>query len=155
MNTSKKPQTIKAAYSDNLNGNGDKYRSQRWSIELSRDLNENEDAGSVSRILFEIARAAVEREKRDQISVPGVAGDGNGTNRPLSQNRLPSNGNGRPATQKQLNYLFQLGKKTAHLSDEQIRALPGQYFGKVDLADLTSKEASQLIDTLAENKKAA
>lgn len=57
------------------------------------------------------------------------------------------NGNGRPATEKQLKFISQLVGRISELRNGHLDKLTQRMFGK-DVASLTSLEASGLIDTL-------
>lgn len=57
---------ILVSYTDNFSEEKKGYYNQRGYVELSRELGPDENPDDVARIMFETARAAVEREKRDQ-----------------------------------------------------------------------------------------
>ncbi|MBF0430525.1 MAG: hypothetical protein HQK83_04560 [Fibrobacteria bacterium] len=158
---------LETTYSDNITGKGpDQYRSQRFSVTLSREIPDTEDPNQQAGLLFQAARACVSSQvslaKGDQAfnSLPAnntrtIPDFSQPNTQPGKFNSQSNNNNPRPATEKQIKFLFQLGKR-AGLSNEQISALPNQYFGKAVLQQLTSKECSQLIDSLnGENRKAA
>ena len=149
---------VSAGYSDKISEN---YNSKQYSIALEMELQINGNTADVelaSSKLFALCRKIVSAQK--EVSIDGL----------LNQNAAapvansvpnPSDGkngglNNKPITAKQVAYIFRLGHK-AGLSDEQVRQLPMQYFGKPnpDLNSLSSGEASRIIETLSETKKAA
>jgi hypothetical protein len=164
---------IKATYSENLPSAD--YKTHRWGIELTRQVPDNVDAGTITQNLFLIAkasvRAEVERAKGDSALNEMPVGSPiqqqqpvNCTatnqqvpfqrNNPSTNNNSVSGNDSRPATQKQIKYLFNLGQKS-NMSIEQVRNLAQQYYGKSSLDDLTAKEASTLIDSLSASKNKA
>lgn len=163
---------IKATYSENLPSAD--YKTHRWGIELTRQVPDNADAGTITQNLFLIAkasvRAEVERAKGDSALNDMPVGNPTHqqpvnyptTNQPVSfqRNNISTNNNSasgsdsRPATQKQIKYLFNLGQKS-NMSIEQVRNLAQQYYGKNNLENLSAKEASTLIDTLSGPKNKA
>ncbi|MBF0431955.1 MAG: hypothetical protein HQK83_11785 [Fibrobacteria bacterium] len=150
---------IKINYSENLPGN--QYKTRRWSAELSQQVPDNTDVNTATRTLFEVAksavRAEVERAKGDNafnsFSQPTTVPPN--TTAPNTGNFNQTNNGTKVASEKQIRFLFRLGKN-AGLSNEQISALPQQYFGKAVLQQLSSQEASQLISQFnGEQRKAA
>lgn len=141
---------ISAGYADKASEN---YNSKQYSINLELDVqvngNTREIEGASDR-LFELCRRIVEKQK--VVSVDNLLA---GPPEPHAEepNSGNSNGTTRPATAKQLRYLHQLAKK-ANLTDEQVNGLPRQYYSKAALSDLTSLEASGLIDVLSQKKAA-
>ncbi|MBF0433559.1 MAG: hypothetical protein HQK83_19935 [Fibrobacteria bacterium] len=139
-------------YSENLPG--EQYKTKRWAAELSQQIPDNADVNSATRTLFEVAksavRAEVERAKGDQ-AFTGISNNPHSTPGNFSQ----TNNGTKPASEKQIRFLFRLAKN-AGLSNEQVSALPQQYFGKAVLQQLSSHEASQLITQFnGEQRKAA
>ena len=59
----------------------------------------------------------------------------------------------KPASDKQLNLLNMLAKKSG-MSAQELLAMPQQFFGKQTLQSLTSQEASRIIDSLNQRKAA-
>ncbi|MBF0431660.1 MAG: hypothetical protein HQK83_10295 [Fibrobacteria bacterium] len=151
---------ITTNYSENLPG--EQYKTHRWAVELTQEIAESADAGQVSRNLFSVAKSVVKSEvemtKTDAAFTNAAPSDTN-TNpafTPPPNNFNSQNRSGpRPATEKQIRFLYSICKRQG-FSNEQISALPNQYFGKSVLQQLTSKECSQLIDSLnGESRKAA
>jgi hypothetical protein len=149
-------------YTENLPSTDETYKTRRFSIEIRQQIPENIDISPIADRLFFVAKANVQAQVSKAAADIALHDMPNGQPVPQPQQSVPS----RPATPpapsnvpkpvstKQINFLFRLGKE-AGLSDEQVRALPMQYYQKAMLHDLTSQEASALIDTLGEKKKAA
>ncbi len=135
---------VQVNYSENLPG--DEYKTRRWSAELSQEIPDNTDVLSATRMLFKVAKSAVRSEletaKDDSV---------------FNQNQpafVPALNGARLVTDKQLKYLKRLGLN-AGLTPEQVNAMPYQYFKKHNLEELTSKEASSLIEILSGSKRKA
>lgn len=151
------PQRIKVStgYADKVSKD---FQSQQFSVGLEMELTVNgttREIEDASEKLFALCRKIVSSQK--SISVDSLLNGNTSQTIPGQNTEQPrgnGNGNGKPATAKQIRYLHQLGKKAdPPLTDEQVRALPQQYYGKT-LETMTSQEASNLIDVLGKKKAA-
>ena len=151
------PQKVKisAGYADKSSEN---YNSRQYSINLEIDVTVNgttKEVEDASERLFRLCRKIVESQKG--ISVDNLLNDNPPQPTPPAKPAAPpaptANGNGKLATDKQIKFIFRLGKQSK-LSNEQINALPGQYFGKPNFNSLTASEGSNLIETLSASKAA-
>lgn len=162
------PQKVKIStgYSDKVSKD---FNSQQFSVSLEMECAINgstKEIQDASKRLFELCRRIVNDQKGvsvdgllqqedDSMYPPQTAATVPATPVPQGQaNGQTGAPSVRNITTKQISYLFRLGQK-AGLSDEQVRQLPVQYFGRPDLQSLTSYEASKLIDTLGDKKKVA
>ena len=156
---------IKSTYSDNITGSSpkEKYRSQRYTVEVTKTILSKEEPGEQAALLFQIARSAVraevERENSNQaFKTISINENNNGTHHTASSpNNFNGNGNNgvRGVTSRQLKYIFELSAKIG-MKSEQANQLANQFNGKAVLTQLTSSEASQLIESLnTEVRKAA
>jgi hypothetical protein len=137
---------------------------------MSREVADDADINGITERLFSIVKAnvqsQVERAKGD-IALKEMNGM-NGKSpvpaaslpaQPANSAPRPADGkaggpNNKPSSARQVSYIFRLGHK-AGLSDEQVRQLPMQYYGKPDLQSLSSSDASRIIETLSDKNKAA
>jgi hypothetical protein len=143
---------INAAYSEK---NTADFNSQQYSVGLEMDAQINGSTREIeeaSQKLFALCRRIVAQQKGvsvDNLLQSPAHNEPAPVTPPASSTNLP-----RMATSKQLLYLWKLGKR-AGLTDEQVRGLPMQYYQKATADDLTGQEASSLIDSLTEKRKAA
>ena len=121
-----------------------------------------------ARNAYDACRRAVQEELARHQSAPSptpanhphatsgsAGGNGNGNGHHTSGNGTPQNGNGNAptgsanhrASQKQLDFANQLARQIKGLGVRRLEELASKMFGK-PLADLSSLDASSLIDTL-------
>jgi hypothetical protein len=130
-------------------------------IELDQTLIVSDPDGFQERVrrTFTVCRQAVE----DELSRHHSAGAGNGSAEPSQATRAATgsngngarrNGNGHRASQKQLGYVHQLAGQLQGMDVRRLEALTNKMYGK-PLADLSSLDASGLIDMLKSIKSGA
>ncbi len=143
------PQKIKIStgYSDKSSLN---YQSQQYSVSLDMEVQVNgstQEIEDASSRLFALCRKIVSSQK--SVSVDNLLNDEPLQPAPATPAPSSNNGNGKvkPATKKQIDYIFKLAKKSK-LSVDEINALP-QNYSKNDFQSLSSVQASQIIDNLA------
>jgi len=134
---------IKISYSQNTID--DKYKSKKYMVELTQQLPDGANIPQATTALFATAKSSVLSEI-ELAMLPKI-----------QQNNFNNNGNHngpKLMSDKQKSYLFQLSRK-AGLTNEQVNSMPSQYFQKQSLDDLTSKEASRLIEIMSGTKSQA
>lgn len=165
------PQKVKiqTGFSEKTSEN---YNSQQYSVSLEMECQINGSTREIedaSKRLFSLCRKIVNAQKGisvdnlllqddsqfPQPTVPVIPLNQTPATSPAAPqvSGKPANANQpKPATQKQLRFLHQLGRKSG-LSIEQVNGLPSQYFQK-SIEQITSQEASTLIDILNQRKAA-
>lgn len=161
-----RPVRISAGYSDKISEN---YNSKQFSINLELDAQINgstQEIEQASDRLFQLCRKIVEHQKG--ISVDNLLTPSNPPpaqlppQQPPAQNQYQqspapqqqqSQRNGKLASDKQIKFIFSLAKKSK-LPDYEVRNLPMQYFNIQNFNELSSKQASEIIESLSGSKAA-
>jgi len=143
---------LNASYSKKVPVEGQEYSSQQYHASVELELSDvAQPAELTARIhqTFQLVRDAVEEELHGRKAVRpdesrSVAGNGNNTGN--------GNGNGRgvgKASNKQIQFLTDLALRNGHTLGSLTELVNGQY-GVPGLYDLDRKQASRLIDSLAQ-----
>ena len=164
------PQSVTARYAENLPG--ENYKTRRYEAELSTTVESDADVPATTERLFLIAKAQVQsqiaRSSADLALQP--------SNQPQQQFRQQPNPPQRPqqsfppphrqqpyqnrnssprqASSKQIDYIHRLAKEQGFTPD-LIRMIPRDYCNVGSFADLSSDEASSIIEGLNSQRKAA
>ncbi len=144
---------ISTGYSEK---NTENYCSRQHSIGLEMEVNINSSTDEVevaSSKLFALCRKIVSGQKSvniDTLLNPGVMPAAAPS---ANQDATAPPQQARPASSKQIKYLLELAKKSG-MDDKSIRLLPSE-FQKSSFEALSSNEASKLIDSFSNKRKAA
>ena len=141
---------------------GSRGASVNFEVELEASLvREPDQLRERVRYLFSLAQEAVEEElsghSQHQNNKPIHNGNGNSSFQASNGHRAEVSGsshlgNGQRASQKQSDYIYQLAKQIKGLGVRRLEGLAEKMFGK-PLTELTSMDASGLIDTIKEIKE--
>lgn len=130
---------------------GSRGASVNLELEVEAGLASDPDAlRDRVRQLFRMARSSVEEELSGDAGSTGPT-HANGSANSRTNGDKASNGNGHGASEKQLGYARQLAGQITGLGARRLEPICQTMFGK-PLANLTTLDASGLIDTLKEIK---
>lgn len=140
------------SFSKKVPVDGQDYSSQGYSLSLQTEIAESDPAAIQARLhaTFELVKHQVESElanrsgKQTGLVHPGA----NTTPQPLART-------GNKASAKQVAYLTKLATQLHGMSLSDLHTEIQQRFGVSGLYDLDRKQASSLIDELAQQRKAA
>ena len=163
---------VTVKYSENLpSTEPNSFKTRHFAVELTEKVDDNDNAVEVTAQLFRVAKAQVKSQIQSETAdlamnqptqsqyKPYQAPTQQVPFQPPQQQSFPSPSSGynpntpKPASDKQLNLLNMLAKKSG-MSSQELMAMPQQFFGKPSLQSLTSQEASRIIDSLNQRKAA-
>jgi hypothetical protein len=131
---------------------GSRGASVNLELEMETSLATDPDAlRDRVRQLFRMARASVDEELNGNGQASNGNEPANGESRQHGDGHSESNGNGHRASDKQLSYARQLAGQITGLGARRLESICQTMFRR-PLADLTTVDASGLIDTLKEIK---
>ena len=169
------PLTVTARYAENLPSPDTSYKTRRFEAELSTTVETEAEIPQATERLFIVAKAQVQsqiaRSSADLAlhqSAPTQPPPQQQSYRPQPQNQQPQQSqpfNRRPpqqpqqnrfraASSKQVNYIQRIAKEQGYTPD-QVRMIPSDFFNVQSFNDLSSDEASSIIDSLNDQRKAA
>ena len=129
---------VRVNYSENLPG--EQYKSRRFTVELTEQVNDIASVPRCTAVLFELAKKEVAYQMSMANGKPAVAT--NGAN---------SNAQDHPASPKQVACVFAIGK-SLNLTREDLEKFTGV---SLSSKTLTSREASKVIEYLKGQQRQA
>ena len=170
-------QSVTARYAENLPG--DNYKTRRYEAELSTTVETDAEVPAATERLFLIAKAQVQSQiarssadlalhqnqsvpvqqprpqPQPQYHQPVQQFQPQPPQRQQQQTFPPRNNSApRQASSKQIAYIQRLAKEQGYTPD-QIRMLPRDYYNVQSFNELSSDEASSVIESLNSQRKAA
>ena len=166
---------VTVKYSENLpSTEPNSYKTRHFAVELTEKVDDNDNAVEVTAQLFRVAKAQVKTQIMSETADLAMNQSQQSNykpypsptqqvpfqpqrspNPPSPQLQSSDNRNGfRPASPKQINFILMLAKKQG-LKDYEIKNLPQNYFNASGFDQISSQQASELIESLNAKKQAA
>jgi hypothetical protein len=166
---------VTVKYSENLpSTEPNSYKTRHFAVELTEKVDDNDKAVEVTAQLFRVAKAQVKSQIQSETADLAMSAPKSYTPyeppKPLQQvpfqqqpprNPTPqqfspqdNRNDFRPASPKQINFILMLAKKQG-LKDYEIKNLPQNYFNATGFDQISSQQASELIESLNGKKQAA